>query len=438
LPSTGAIAETLSTTLGSEKLARIALDKVNPERYALETKVEGLYLIKAGRFNKKKPEEYSSHVNTFNWEELYRRSPMLIRLLAERLAAKYQYVLIDSRTGITDISGICTMLMPEKLVVVFTPNNQSIKGALESIKRATDYRKASHDLRPLTVFPLVSRVETNEPALRERWRFGDPQKKIPGFQPEFQKLFSEIYNRSDVQLDDYFDEMQIQHIPYYAYGEEIAILVEKISDKFSLRRSYKTFANRLAHSKVPWGKIDDYQEDSGERSPSLLDRLRPAVEYLRRRYRYMATALIFALLTLVVVAGLLLLIAQRNLANAEQRYNLAVSKSQAAQLELQSTGLALDDARKKLQEAQEPARVIEDLRNQINSLTKQVGDQAKESDRQVREAQQEALSQRNMRKQKETQLQQAQNSAETCAKENQKLETENKYLKATCGKRAGN
>jgi hypothetical protein len=40
-------------------------------------------------------------------------------------------VLIDSRTGLTDIRGICTMLMPEKLVVVFTPNRQSLTGVID-------------------------------------------------------------------------------------------------------------------------------------------------------------------------------------------------------------------------------------------------------------------------------------------------------------------
>jgi cellulose biosynthesis protein BcsQ len=268
--------------LGSELLAKTALDKVKPEKYALETKIEKLYLIKAGRFSKKDPETYSRNVNTFNWEQLYRRSPMLIRLLAERLAATYQYVLIDSRTGITDISGICTMLLPEKLVAVFTPNSQSLRGALELIRRATDYRRESHDLRPLTVFPLVSRVEANEPRLREKWRFGNRETDTAGYQPEFEKLFNEIYNRSDVKLEDYFDEMQIQHIPYYAYGEEIAVLVERIGDKFSLRRSYKSFANRLVHSKVPWGKIDVEYEEPQSYTPSLSERLGPMIYFFRR------------------------------------------------------------------------------------------------------------------------------------------------------------
>jgi len=32
------------------------------------------------------------------------------------------YILVDSRTGLTGTSGICTRVMPDKLVAVFVPN----------------------------------------------------------------------------------------------------------------------------------------------------------------------------------------------------------------------------------------------------------------------------------------------------------------------------
>ncbi|HEX8336439.1 MAG TPA: hypothetical protein VF621_06895, partial [Pyrinomonadaceae bacterium] len=170
----------------TEALARAALDAVRLDDYILKTESGPLYLMKAGRFERKDPEAYSARVNTFRWEALYEKSPKLIRVLAERLAERYEYVLIDSRTGITDVSGICTMLLPEKLVVVFTPNRQSVLGGLRLITRATEYRRESSDLRPLVVFPLASRVEANEPTLRERWRFGDGD--ISGYQPMFEKV----------------------------------------------------------------------------------------------------------------------------------------------------------------------------------------------------------------------------------------------------------
>lgn len=235
-----------------EETARNIFDDIHLDKYIIQTKISGLSLLKAGRFNSADTNEYPERVNKFSWEALYQKSPQLIRVFAEVLAEKYDYVLIDSRTGITDISGVCTMLLPEKLVVVFTPNMQSLMGAVEVVRRATEYRKESDDLRSLMVFPLVSRVESNEPDLRYAWRHGNADKKITGYQGEFEKVLAEAYQKDHVSLDTYFDEMQIQHIPRYAYGEEIAVLDEKTDDRFSLKRSYRAFANKLIEHSLPW------------------------------------------------------------------------------------------------------------------------------------------------------------------------------------------
>jgi MinD-like ATPase involved in chromosome partitioning or flagellar assembly len=292
-------------TPGSESLALTAINSIDLQSYITHTAVAGLSLLKAGSFNSKDPDEYSDRVNKFDWEALYNKSPHLIRIFAETMADKYAFILIDSRTGVTDISGICTMLLPEKLVVVFTPNTQSLQGGLELIRRATDYRKKSADLRPLMVFPLVSRVEANEPDLRHDWRFGNSQEDTAGYQPEFEKLLTHLYGKKEkVKLGKYFDEVQIQHIPRYAYGEEIAVLAERISDKFSLRRSYQIFASNLVESGSPWeGVIKDVDSTAGESTrfqaftKSLRERLSPLAT--KRRIR---TDLLTSLI-LLAVAG---------------------------------------------------------------------------------------------------------------------------------------
>jgi len=251
-----------------EEAALAILNEINLDEYIIPTKISRLSLLKAGRFNPDDTNEYPERVNKFQWEELYKKSPQLFRVFADVLAEKYEYVLIDSRTGVTDISGVCTMLLPEKLVVVFTPNMQSLLGAVDVVCRVTDYRKESDDLRPLIVYPLVSRVESNEPVLREQWRYGDAERGIKGYQAEFESVLAEAYGKSSISMDLYFDEMQIQHIPRYAYGEEIAVLVEKIEDKFSLRRSYRTFADILLAPGLPWEKPENASSSLGNYSTS--------------------------------------------------------------------------------------------------------------------------------------------------------------------------
>jgi cellulose biosynthesis protein BcsQ len=247
--------------------------RFSPMRYTLPLKkVPNLYLLKAGRFD----DEYSNHVNAFDWEGLHRRSPRLIRALAEHWAEEFEYVLIDSRTGLTDTSGICTMLMPEKLVVVFTPNRQSFTGVENLIRKASRYRKRSDDLRPLIVFPLPSRIEAAREDLRQDWRFGAGKDGVTGYQPLFERLFKDVYGLSDAESDlrEYFDEVQIQQTADYAYGEEVAVLIEQQRDRFSLARSYQTFARQLVGVGVPWRRLPEEQgpQSSDDRKRRVLER----------------------------------------------------------------------------------------------------------------------------------------------------------------------
>lgn len=227
------------------------------DAHMIATDVPRLYLMKAGAFDG----GYSERINRFRWEALFERCPVIFSLLARTLAQRFRYVLIDSRTGHTDTSGICTMLVPEKLVVVFTPNRQSLTGALDLVRTAAAYRRRSDDLRPLSVFPLASRVELAEPRLRELWRAGMPATGAPGYQPAFEALFKEVYDLPRCDLADYFDEVQIQQLPRYAYGESIAVLDEPENDRLSLTRSYQNFARRLVQLSAPWEQSTG--DDSG-------------------------------------------------------------------------------------------------------------------------------------------------------------------------------
>ena len=49
-------------------------------------------------------------------------------------------MLIGSRTGVSDTSGICTVHMPDTLVVCFTLNYQSIKGAFAVAQSVREQR----------------------------------------------------------------------------------------------------------------------------------------------------------------------------------------------------------------------------------------------------------------------------------------------------------
>jgi tetratricopeptide (TPR) repeat protein len=120
--------------------------------------------------------------------------PGLVPLLCRPPARHFRFVLVDSRTGRTDSAGICTTLLPRKLVVVFTPNRQSLEGVQALVTRATTYRRSHEDeQRPLLVYPLPSRIEMGDSAQRAQWRRGDERQRILGYQPSFEELIRDCY-----------------------------------------------------------------------------------------------------------------------------------------------------------------------------------------------------------------------------------------------------
>ena len=250
------------------------------DRHALATTIEGVELIRAGRYS---DDEYPARVNTFDWAAVHASTPTFFRDFAQATATRYDYVLIDSRTGVTDTSGICTMILPERLVVVFTPNHQSVSGAARQAEQAVRYRSRSNDLRPLMVFPLASRVELADDALRRRWRQGDSDHDLEGYQPLFERLLSSVYELGACDLTAYFDEVQVQHSTRFAYGEDVAVLHESASDRLSLARSYTSFVTVLVRAAGPWTSAGE----AITRSEQLRERIRfnvpPLSEYFAGR-----------------------------------------------------------------------------------------------------------------------------------------------------------
>src|SRR5471032_490239 len=233
-----------------EALAQRVLDAIDWQPYVVRVD-EGspLYLMRAGRFDT----SYSERLAQMRWDQLFDACPALFRCFADTLAAHFRYVLVDSRTGRTDSAGICTTLLPKKLVVVFTPNRQSLEGVDALVTRAIEYRRSHEDeQRPLLVYPLPSRIEMGDGAQRAEWRRGDVQKSIAGFQPMFERLLRVSYGLPQIALDSYFDEVQLQQTKTFAYGEQLAVRIDQGGDRFSLTRTFDAFLDWLAGGYFPW------------------------------------------------------------------------------------------------------------------------------------------------------------------------------------------
>jgi hypothetical protein len=109
---------------------------------------------------------YSERVNTFDWKRFYDLGGAgILTAIKMHLRGRYDWVLIDSRTGVSDTAGICTMQLPDAVVACFTLNRQSIEGVRAVLDSIRAYHSESVDGSKIEFFPLATRIENAE---RER------------------------------------------------------------------------------------------------------------------------------------------------------------------------------------------------------------------------------------------------------------------------------
>lgn len=114
---------------------------------------------------------YGESFAKIDWRELYeeRNGFLLMEDLREQWAnLGYHYVLIDSRTGLTDVSGICTRQLPDSVVTIFFPNEQNLVGLTDMVR---SIRLSTARPRPPQLLFVASRLPRldDENGVLERW-----------------------------------------------------------------------------------------------------------------------------------------------------------------------------------------------------------------------------------------------------------------------------
>jgi cellulose biosynthesis protein BcsQ len=155
--------------------------------------------------------DYAKRVNRFDWHNFYQaRGGGAFFDAAKHKLDAYDYVLIDSRTGVSDTSGICTIQMPDTLVVCFTLNYQSIKGALAVAQSVREQRPE------IRIFPLPTRVDGSEEKLLNRMK-------------NYAKgAFGPLLDLK-VNASEYWFSMEVPYFARYAYAEKLALFEEQAS-----------------------------------------------------------------------------------------------------------------------------------------------------------------------------------------------------------------
>lgn len=198
---------------------------------------------------------YAARVTGFDWRMFYEKlgGGLFLEALKQRLREDYDYVLIDSRTGISDTSGICTVQMPDDLVVCFTLNNQSTLGAAGIAESAHRQRLKANGEPGLRIWPVPMRVELSEKDRLEAAR--------DRAHSAFQKFLGHMVR---TERSSYWGSMEVLYQPYFAYEEVLAVFAERRHQTVSILAPLERLAKHLSRGDVSeLGGMDERSRQLG-------------------------------------------------------------------------------------------------------------------------------------------------------------------------------
>lgn len=185
---------------------------------------------------------YVSVVQGFDWASLYRKDNFgsFLERVKERWTSEYDFVLVDSRTGITDVGMICTAQLPDLLVTMFTASRQSVEGTVKAVTRAEEARDGlPYDVARLQVLPVPARFDDTEEHDRSvEWR--------STFATRLARMFSS-WLPVRMPVRDLLNHVTIPYVSFWSFGERLAALGESRPGPRDISFALQTIAALVAH-----------------------------------------------------------------------------------------------------------------------------------------------------------------------------------------------
>jgi len=180
---------------------------------------------------KQKNGDYGPTLSALEWEDFYDKlhGPLFLDAQREFLKRNYDYVLIDSRTGLSDVADICTVHLPDVVVDCFTLSTQGIDGAAMIAKMIQ-----GHNERKITILPVPMRIERTQEKKAEQ-----------GLRYAAGKFGQLPAGMTEEERRQYWAEVEVPYRSSYAYEETLAAFGDAPGLPGSLLSSYERIAARI-------------------------------------------------------------------------------------------------------------------------------------------------------------------------------------------------
>ncbi len=177
-----------------------------------------IFLLGPGVRDGKNRYTYARDVQALDWGQFYEEydGPAFFGWLRTRLEASFDVTLIDSRTGMTEVGGICTREMADLVVSLCAPNTQNLQGCALMVQSLFgEELQQARGGRKLDAMVIPARYDNAESDL-----LGDFERRFRGTVDELRAECSGQFEGLDAESSW---ERRIAYTPKYAYQEKLCI-----------------------------------------------------------------------------------------------------------------------------------------------------------------------------------------------------------------------
>lgn len=186
--------------------------------------------------------QYARSVRTFDWQDFYDHweGQAFFEWLRSQLSQPkapcepYDVVLIDSRTGVTEMGGVCTYLLADAVVMLCAANHQNVEGTREV---ALDFRSESVSRlrkgRDLELVIVPARIEQRDDALLDKF--------FKRFESFFINEEPAVFSEAGLS----FRELTLPYQPEFAFEEVVVSDPERREERRRIGGAFELLADAL-------------------------------------------------------------------------------------------------------------------------------------------------------------------------------------------------
>jgi len=164
-----------------------------------------------------------------------------IENLRDEWKTHYDFTLVDSRTGVTDIGEISTIQLPDMLVLFFTAMEQSVNGVVDIHRKVMKaYQKFPNERLKLLSIPVPGRFDSKE-------EFMIAQQWFDKFASKLADIYLDWLPKS-IKLKNILELTKIPYLAYFSFGEKLPVIEQGINDPAGLGYAYENLAALIANN----------------------------------------------------------------------------------------------------------------------------------------------------------------------------------------------